>query len=477
MTPARILTAIVAAGALAAVLAYLASGVRVLADPEDLRAFYCAGKVVALRQDPYLTEPLRSCEVRETRAMGLAPYARLALPAPLPGFALVPFALLSLLPFATVSALFVLLLLAALSETALLVRKLAAVPLAGIFVALMLSDGWISLLNGQIVPFALLALCASAVAISRGNAPRASAYALLASIEPHIALPACLALAYAFPKTRLPLALGAAALAVVSLLAIGPQANLEYALAVLPAHAHSEISSGRQYSLTTLLFRSGAPASVATLFGNLSYALLCVLGIAAGKRLSRSLESPELLVLLPPAFALLGGPFVHLTQVAIAIPAIIVLSVRLPGQRAALGIALTLVALPWEDLSENSLGLVLGLVAIVTLALAVLVWRAKPLAAGLTLAAMLTLGAVVKAYAAEFTGPRVDAAAALAAVPAGDHDLAETSWQTFVSATQGEDSRLYFARHLPTWAGLGLMVAITLNAAWRRGGAGPAPSP
>src|SRR5579883_636545 len=54
----------------------------------DFRAFYCAARVAAHRADPYLTEPLRSCEV----AIGTTPFFRknpgVTIPAPLPGYAI-----------------------------------------------------------------------------------------------------------------------------------------------------------------------------------------------------------------------------------------------------------------------------------------------------------------------------------------------------------------------------------------------------
>jgi len=464
----NVLTAIVLAAAVVALAAYLASGVRVLDDPEDLRAFYCAGETVAAHRDPYLTEPLRACEVREARAAGLTPYARLALPAPLPGFAFAPLALVARLPFATVSALWVLLLPAALALTALLVHKLADVPVSGIVAALVLGDGWISLANGHIVPFAVLALCASAFEIARDRPVRASIYALLASIEPHVALPACLALAVAAPKTRLPLAAGAALLAAVSLVTIGPGANLEYVLRVLPAHAHSELAAARQFSLTTLLYRSGVSAQPAILLGNVSYALLCVLGIVVARRLARSLAAPELLVLVPPAFAVFGGPFVHLTQVAVAIPALVVLMVRLSAHRTALGIALLLVALPWEDLSENATVAMLVFIGVFSLAIALLVWRASPRVALVAMAGMLAIGGLERTAVITLERPPGDATAALAAVDTSGSQLAETTWAAFVAASQDEDERLYLVTHLPTWFGLGLAIAATVNAARSR---------
>jgi hypothetical protein len=460
-----VLAVLVALLAVAAALETL--GRHVLPDPEDLRAFYCAGATVAEGRDPYLAEPLRTCEVGETRAAGLAPYERLALPAPLPGFAFAPLAALARLPFTTVTTIYVLFALVAVSVTALLVQRMSAEPPLPIFAALVLSLGWISLANGQLVPFVLLAVCACAFELGRDRPVRASIYAALAAIEPHVALPIWLALAYAVPKTRLPLVVCAVILAAVSLLTIGPHASLEYFTAVLPAHARSEIGSGGQFSLTSLLFRSGVPADTALLFGNASYLLAGVLGIVVAQRLARSLAAAELLALVPPAFAVFGGPFVHLTQFAVAIPAIFVLANRLPQFRAPLGAALLLLAIPWEDLVQNRMTFVLVLIAVVSAPIAFTVWRAKPAIAAFALVAMLVLGFTAKTVASDFASPQANATAALAATDASGTELAETTWQSFVAATENEDSRAYLGTHLPPWAGLALLLLAATLAAFR----------
>jgi hypothetical protein len=214
-----------------------------------------------------------------------------------------------------------------------------------------------------------------------------------------------------------------------------------------------------------LLDLSGVSVRAALVLGNASYALLCVLGIVVARRLARSLAAPELLVLVPPAFAVFGGPFVHLTQIAVAIPALIVLMVRLPAQRTALGIALLLVALPWEDLSENATLPMLVFIGAVALAICLLVWRATPRVALVAVAAMLALGALERTATVLLERPPGDATAALAAVDTSGTQLAETTWTAFVAASQDEDERLFLATHLPTWFGLGLAIVVVANAA------------
>src|SRR5580700_3565277 len=79
----------------------------------DFNAFYCAGETIVHRADPYRNEPLGTCERSAGRPDFLerAP-AYLAVPAPLPGYALAPFVLLALLPYAAAAGAWTFILLA-----------------------------------------------------------------------------------------------------------------------------------------------------------------------------------------------------------------------------------------------------------------------------------------------------------------------------------------------------------------------------
>jgi len=467
-----VLRALLLVAVLGGLAAFVFGGIRVLADPEDLRAFYCAGKAVVSHRDPYLAEPLRTCEVRESRAAGLTPYNLLAVPAPLPGFAFVPFAALALLPFGAASSLFVLLVIGALVATGAFVREFCA-PDAGraprwalvvvIGASLACSDGLTSVANGQIVPFAILALCASGFALKRGRYGWAAAFVALASIEPHVALPVWIALAFMVPQTRRPLAICAAALVAASIVTLGPAVNLEYLTAVLPAHAASEASASGQYSLATLLVRCGIAIAPALAVANVWFVALCALGIFTAQRLARKLDAPELAALVPPAFAVFGGPFVHLTQLAVAIPAILVLGSRLPRYRVAFAVALLLLALPWQDLAENPAPAVLGAIALVALPIALWFWRLRPVPALEVVTAMLALGALELQARALFARAPADATHSIALV-AGDGRLAEETWTAFMSVAQDADMRWYLVSHIPTWAGLAIALAAMLRA-------------
>jgi hypothetical protein len=92
----------------------------------DFRAFYCGGAAIAQGANPYLEEPLHSCERRTRMTTKPAFLASVTVPAPLPPYALVAFAPLSRLPFPLAAALYGLLSIAAMcAAVALFAREQA----------------------------------------------------------------------------------------------------------------------------------------------------------------------------------------------------------------------------------------------------------------------------------------------------------------------------------------------------------------
>jgi hypothetical protein len=108
--------------------------------------------------------------------------------------------------------------------------------------------------------------------------------------------------------------------AVVGLIAVGPAANATYFAQVLPVHQLSEVGDPIQYSLTWLLYEFGAAVRTAVTAGSLSYLLLLVVSVAITPRLTRAFNSRVPVVLFPPAAVMLGGPYVHVFQIAAALP-------------------------------------------------------------------------------------------------------------------------------------------------------------
>ena len=466
--PARALAIAIAACAIVFALGMiLAQAGRLVDDPEDFRAFYCAGKVAVAGADPYLAEPLRSCEDAAMRASGFSPMRGLVLPAPLPGYAIAFFALFSKLTFARASELYVLFLIATVLALSTIVHRLARVPLLAALAAFILSVGQISILDGQIVPIAILALAASAAALACGKPQLAGLAALVGMVEPHVALPACLALAIFVPKSRGTLALGIVALCAIAIGTLGVGANVEYLARVLPAHAHSEFASPLQYSLTSILYRLGVPSGIAVLCGSLSYLVTCTLGLAVARRIAERADTPALLVLVPPAFAILGGPFVHLTQIAVAIPALLVLCGRVPQWRNAYAPALVFLAIPWQNMAINDMPSVAIATLLVASALCLFVWKPKR-SLGIAFVAATVAVSVAEVWTGHaFPLARTGTLHLSAAAEAGDR-LAEITWTAFSSNALLAPNPWFYLQPIPTYLALLTFVGFTSYVAKRR---------
>jgi hypothetical protein len=429
----------------------------------DFRAFDCAGAVAGDRADPYRAEPLRRCE---HTIGGFRPeLAKLVVPAPLPGYALIPFAVLGRFPFPLAAAFWTAISLLGLTAAGFALGRMSRLPARIVWSALALSAGFLAISLGQLVPLALGALCIAALALERGRYATAAVAAWIAMIEPHVALPAVLALAIFAPRARIPLGIGLAIAIVASIALLGFEANLEYLRAVLPAHAASELTNEEQYSLAYILHGLRLPDVIALSVANLSYLFVAAAGILVAQRIVARGAPRSLLVLVPAAFAVIGGPFVHVHQMAFVIPAALVLAGSVARGTRALGLALLLLAIPWGTFLQ-----LLSLLPLVALGVALLahdVLRARPVFAALAgvLAAALVVG-----LAHGLIG-RPDPSAALRAVADG-RLLAEASWTAYIRTSFHSNVMLFALAKLPTFAGLALFLAVALRAAFaqRRSG-------
>jgi hypothetical protein len=387
-----------------------------LSAPIDFLAFYCGGRVALSGADPYRAEPLRACEDATYRAAsGNVAYPNLAVPAPLPPYALAFYGAFAALPFGAANALWLFVCLAAAAACVVLLRAVAPLPLALVVAALAGALVLPASVIGQPTPLLACAMLASAVAL-RGNRPQlAAAFLAPALIEPHVALPALAALFVWERRARLPIAAIVAACACVSLAAGGFARNAEYVFSVLPAHARADgLEFGGQYSLSALLAFAGVAPTAALAWGAASYLAAVGTGIAVAGRLAAVLRERAALVLTAPAFALIGGVHIHSHQMALALPLLALLLARRRGNAVLLWCALLCLAIPWEFLCA--------------------------------------FGPVVKFFG---TLPHADAAAQLARVADGRR-LAEDAWGVWVRSGVRDGrpplERLLFK--LPTWFAL-----------------------
>jgi len=356
--------ALVAALAIAALLGWTSFSELVrpgvptaVTNPADYRTFACAARVLAAGHDPYRTEPLRTCEHAGARAFGLTMLDGLVLPAPLPPYALALFEPLALLPFGVQNVLWLWILLLAFAASVVIVAKLSRLHIATVALLLGGVEILIDVPLGQIVPIVVALLCYAALALRAERYSRCAVLCALATMEPHLGLPACVGLFICERRTR-PALLASAAVAAGSALAVaGPAVCLEYFRQVLPLHALSQVDQLHiQLSLTSLAYALGADARTAVVIGSASYAAMMVAGVILGSLLSRRLEDRAFIVILPPAFAIVGGVFVHMAQISAAVPALTLLyqnaAPRAFLRRLSLA-ALVALAIPWPAIADG----------------------------------------------------------------------------------------------------------------------------
>lgn len=415
----------------------------------DFVAFYCASSVALDGADPYRTEPLRACEHRAGHAF--RPDSKLAVPAPVPGYGLALIAPIAKLPFPIAAILWTALLIAAYIVSVVALVRLSGLSPPLVAAATALSIGYLSLVLGQLVPIAIAALCLAALAVERERWRTAAACCAVAAIEPHLALPAIVALFAMRAASRVPLAVALGVLGAASLAMLGIARNIEYLTRVVHAQVASEITRADQLSLAALGYRFGMSVDAAAAWGTFTYFVALAAGVWLGILAARRMNSPAALVLIPPAIALLGAPYVHTHHLAAAIPAALLLAgrsqVKLPAAIAAF-----LLCVPWITPYDATPLLPLDALAIALLAHGLL--KLSPLRSA-ALGALATI-ALFAAHAAlvPLVPPPPSAYAAI-----GPNDLAEAGWRILVDATFHDNRVLFTLLALPAW---GAMVALVV---------------
>lgn len=332
------------------VLALVAIALISRAAPQDeranLNALYCAGRLVAKADDPYLFQPLSWCE-RSTASR----FAVMA-PEPAPGYDLaiiapltaLPFRVFALACFAAMAVAFCVALgtLATLTNRHPLLTGTAFAPLAIVCAR-----------HGELFTLVCVsALCLCAFFLSRKRFAPAAIAAAVAMCQPEFGLPAALSLLIFAPRTRPALVAAAVVLAVLSIAVLGVSANVRYFLGELPRHARAEIAFPGQYGIPWIVHALGARTSVALAAGFLVFILAIVLMLALANAFSKAACRHEALVLIPPLAAVCAGISVYEWSVILAIPAALVFSEYATRWRAA-AVALVLVAVPWQSLASG----------------------------------------------------------------------------------------------------------------------------
>jgi hypothetical protein len=169
-----------------------------------------------------------------------------------------------------------------------------------------------------------------------------------------------------------------------------------------------------------------------------------------------------LVAVLPPLFAVVGGPFVHIAQMPAALPAALMLYVRATGTtRRTLGIALTALAVPWIQFANLGTSFFALAALVCGILIVQLVDRRPAVAGAVAAAAILLLSAAVA-----LVRPQVGDAGPALAAQYDPRALAETSWRIYVGAIGSANAAAFDLTKLPTIAGL-LAVACCALAALR----------
>jgi hypothetical protein len=168
-------------------------------------------------------------------------------------------------------------------------------------------------------------------------------------------------------------------------------------------------------------------------------------------------------VLVPAAFSVLGGTFVHTGEVAVAIPACLLLLAQAGTLRPWLFGALILLIVPWM-LATSA---VMFLAPVFPVAyVAYTLSRGDRIA---TLASALASTAMIAGLFALYALPAGHPTGHVHFYPPIDPRLAESSWRQFVLPNVTNRPVMWLLR-LPTWAGLLIFAACAALLA-ERGGA------
>lgn len=420
----------------------------------DFRAFYCGGAAVLHGVSPYAATPMLHCE-RAPQPFGLhTTRPGIDLPAPFPGYVLSIFVPFALLPYPLAAAIWFVLLLIATAAACHLLAQLCARSAIVPFTLLAFAFAVAVIPYGELAPFIIAAMVAGALALRRRFSwPVIGALAVTALL-PHVALPVFLALFIYVSAARLSIVMLALFLVALDFTVGGASLAISYFTRVLPNHAASEIGYIMQYSAAWFAQALGASDRWAMLSGDICYAVMIIAGIWLSGQLAQKFRDPAFILLIPPAFAVIGGPFVHYSEITLALPAALLLYSRSSDKiRACAAISIVLIAFPWEFILMQPLlavPMIAGTVAIAAIVLfsPLQVTLRVGLAAALFCASLMSLAVIYGPQIVTHAGGMLDPS------------LAEASWARFISQKTSSAGIVWWVGKAPTWIGL-LLFAVS----------------
>jgi hypothetical protein len=318
----------------------------------DFSNCYCTAAVAKAGYDPYRAEPMGDC-VRHLVNSTDRQHEPVIPAATLAGFVIPAFGALTVFDYGRAAFIWFAVLIYTFVALGFLTAKVTHCSFAAAFLALLPLGLIVPIELGQVVSPVVALLLAAALALRRGSHRLAAVFAGLALYEPHIALPVCIAMFTAIPRTRLMLLTFAVAAAIVSVIVLGWPANLEYMTSVIPDQIVAEAAFNDQYSLTYLLTWVGIPISLAILLGKLSYAAVLLLCVFVARSIAVKRLDPALLAIVPMAASVLFGPYLHIEHLLAAVPgALLLATASAPRWRFAAVVLCVAVALPAKTVMQ-----------------------------------------------------------------------------------------------------------------------------
>lgn len=418
----------------------------------DYRAFYCGGAALLHGSDPYAASSLYACE-RAPEPFGLFSAMRgVAVPAPLPGYALLIFVPFAALAYPASAVLWIVVLTAVSAFACVQLARVTALPPSAAIAVFAAAFGIAVLPYGELAAICILALVGMALSLRCKAWNVAAVCAAFSMILPHVGLSAAIA-AFLFKREmRLRLIVIAIVLAASDAAAGGAHTALEYFTSVLPAHALAEIGSTTQYGLTWALHGLRVPDRAAILGGEIDYAFMLVAGCALAWAAARRLRDDAYIALVPPALAVFGGSFIHYSEILAAIPACVLLLVNARGAlRTLLITAVVLIAFPWGAALTQPL-----LLFAYAFAGAAIVWEVTGLQFDAALRAGIgcALLTALVLFAASRLGPSI---AAHGSGPQVHSALAQASWSEYVRTQRASTGPIWWIVKAPAWIGLAIL--------------------
>lgn len=446
--------------------------------PDDLGAFYCGGKVVLHRQDPYRVGPLVECD--RTLASVDERWQQMTdenvSAVPLPPYDFVPLAALAVFPVRIALMLFAILYLAATAITGYCLTRMSALPPVVAFGAAFMGVTYGAAEFGQLAPFAIAALAAAALLLRLGKQRRAAIAASVALLQPQFAVPVMAATFLFVPRTRVTIAIIAVAALLCGIAAVGIHGTIEY-LSVLPVHARSELNAPFQYSFTWLLHALGVSATPALVAGTLSsIACFSVAVFVLAKSGERAVQTGAV-ILLPAAFAVFGGSFIHSNQISVSLLAAIVL-VSPAGGLISPMIAASLLMVPYVTTALATIATVPSLVLTVLLVWAAVFFTSRASGIGAPAKSATATAVLIGALIALFVVIRPPHVTHSYVVTVHHADaLASSEAQQVLDALYKRDGTPaldYIPMKIPLWVGLAL--TLWFSSASLLGGREPLPT-